>query len=36
MRASNFGFKEQDVGNIDIIIDAINELVGTQLVVCKF
>ena len=28
MRASNFGFKEQDVANIDIIIEAINELVS--------
>lgn len=27
MRSSNFGFKEQDVGNIDAIIEAINELV---------
>ena len=35
MRASNFGFKEQDVGNIDIIIETINELVSTKLSVNK-
>ena len=30
MRSSNFGFKEQDVANIDLIIEAINELVSSK------